>query len=262
MAAASWQPSDEDGKRIDEFEERMRRVLASQGLACRETYANLGMGSAPRALMVVAFGSARSALEAVRRLDPAAGARGLAAFVGRAKHHRLVALTDDAALRRMLAGLADREPGFAEGILQFGAVQAGVLWLIEVIYNGRDDCQKLALLSPFLATTAAAAIGDATAACLHCGARAQTAGADLMWCGRCRLVRYCSRACQLAHWPTHKPQCRGATARDAKSASSSPSATASAASPVASGASSTSAREAVGSFPAPAQGSSPVSSAP
>lgn len=28
-------------------------------------------------------------------------------------------------------------------------------------------------------------------------------------CGRCRLVAYCSTACQAQHWDTHKPECTG-----------------------------------------------------
>jgi hypothetical protein len=31
---------------------------------------------------------------------------------------------------------------------------------------------------------------------------------DLLLCGRCRDVSYCSRACQEATWPTHKTTCR------------------------------------------------------
>ncbi|KAI0338702.1 hypothetical protein BDW22DRAFT_1432230 [Trametopsis cervina] len=27
-------------------------------------------------------------------------------------------------------------------------------------------------------------------------------------CSRCRLVKYCSKACQTAHWPTHKSDCK------------------------------------------------------
>ncbi|KAK7734365.1 hypothetical protein SLS57_000059 [Botryosphaeria dothidea] len=27
-------------------------------------------------------------------------------------------------------------------------------------------------------------------------------------CSRCRAVAYCSKDCQYAHWPTHKPDCK------------------------------------------------------
>ena len=40
--------------------------------------------------------------------------------------------------------------------------------------------------------------------CEGCGG----AGGKLMRCARCRLVHYCSRACQLAHHGTHGPACR------------------------------------------------------
>ncbi|KAJ6583620.1 hypothetical protein DFH09DRAFT_1144756 [Mycena vulgaris] len=27
-------------------------------------------------------------------------------------------------------------------------------------------------------------------------------------CGRCKMMTYCNRECQAAHWPTHKPHCK------------------------------------------------------
>lgn len=33
---------------------------------------------------------------------------------------------------------------------------------------------------------------------------------DLKLCGRCRRAGYCSKTCQTAHWPAHKPACAGA----------------------------------------------------
>ena len=28
------------------------------------------------------------------------------------------------------------------------------------------------------------------------------------WCSKCKQVFYCSRECQLLHWPVHKPECK------------------------------------------------------
>jgi len=42
--------------------------------------------------------------------------------------------------------------------------------------------------------------------CEGCGCGG--AGGRLMRCARCRLVHYCSRACQLAHHGAHAPACR------------------------------------------------------
>jgi len=33
-------------------------------------------------------------------------------------------------------------------------------------------------------------------------------------CANCQLLAYCSRECQLAHWPIHKKECRGLLASD------------------------------------------------
>ena len=37
--------------------------------------------------------------------------------------------------------------------------------------------------------------------CVVCG---HTAGSR---CSRCRKQKYCSKECQLSHWPSHKPVC-------------------------------------------------------
>ncbi|KAL4440175.1 hypothetical protein ABPG75_003176 [Micractinium tetrahymenae] len=50
---------------------------------------------------------------------------------------------------------------------------------------------------------------DAVQAAMRCDACGQTA-AGLQRCARCRRVQYCSRACQLAHWPDHRAECRPA----------------------------------------------------
>ena len=30
----------------------------------------------------------------------------------------------------------------------------------------------------------------------------------IYWCPRCHKVRYCSRECQVAWWPSHRRQCK------------------------------------------------------
>lgn len=44
--------------------------------------------------------------------------------------------------------------------------------------------------------------------CEHCGAADVE---DLKRCGRCFVAKYCSRACQAAHWKTggHRTSCPG-----------------------------------------------------
>ncbi len=55
---------------------------------------------------------------------------------------------------------------------------------------------------------AAAASGGST--CASCGTAPPAGNPPFQHCGKCRTVRYCSRACQLAHWPQHKPVCKPA----------------------------------------------------
>jgi hypothetical protein len=42
----------------------------------------------------------------------------------------------------------------------------------------------------------------------------------LMACGSCKMVAYCSSACQKLHWKTHKHACRAAAAENGSSSSS------------------------------------------
>jgi len=35
-----------------------------------------------------------------------------------------------------------------------------------------------------------------------------SASKSLQKCGRCKIVCYCSKECQAAHWPTHKTNCK------------------------------------------------------
>jgi hypothetical protein len=40
-----------------------------------------------------------------------------------------------------------------------------------------------------------------------CCANCQKSGVKLSACSKCHAVRYCSTACQTAHWRAHKPAC-------------------------------------------------------
>jgi len=46
--------------------------------------------------------------------------------------------------------------------------------------------------------------------CVWCSKSAKQLpeGTKMKSCGGCRTVYYCSRACQTAHWPTHKSACK------------------------------------------------------
>ncbi|KAF2448579.1 hypothetical protein P171DRAFT_461372 [Karstenula rhodostoma CBS 690.94] len=44
-------------------------------------------------------------------------------------------------------------------------------------------------------------------ACGGCGATAQANSSALMQCGKCKVRRYCSAACQKKHWKVHKKVC-------------------------------------------------------
>jgi hypothetical protein len=45
---------------------------------------------------------------------------------------------------------------------------------------------------------------------IHCLACSQLPrlGGKLLACARCGSAKYCSKACQEAHWPTHKSRCK------------------------------------------------------
>lgn len=50
-------------------------------------------------------------------------------------------------------------------------------------------------------------IGDFLQLCENCS-RASSSSEPLKQCSRCKSARYCSPACQRAHWPKHKKACQ------------------------------------------------------
>lgn len=106
--------------------------------------------------------------------------------------------------------------GFARNVLHvFKVWTSNVkgLWQIELTTNGGWQGQTLrgsTLLSsspfPYI-FTAPAPLLLPPAFCTWC------ALSCIKKCGRCGLLRYCSKACQIAHWPHHK---RGCTANRLK----------------------------------------------
>ena len=43
--------------------------------------------------------------------------------------------------------------------------------------------------------------------CANCG-KGEESSNGLKACTACKLVKYCNRECQIAHWPQHKKQCK------------------------------------------------------
>ena len=50
--------------------------------------------------------------------------------------------------------------------------------------------------------------------CARCGLKPPEGVETWPKCSRCKMQRYCSTACQRAHWPAHKRQCDIVKARD------------------------------------------------
>ena len=47
-----------------------------------------------------------------------------------------------------------------------------------------------------------------TETCTACGKEGEENAGDLKFCNACKLVKYCSRECQIAHRPQHKKACK------------------------------------------------------
>ncbi|KAI1121828.1 hypothetical protein F5Y10DRAFT_288030 [Nemania abortiva] len=62
-------------------------------------------------------------------------------------------------------------------------------------------------ISEYIPTTAGAGHGPPRKGCASCGRDKQEDGSDLLHCGRCKKVNYCSIKCQRADWGKHKPTC-------------------------------------------------------
>ncbi|KAG2449953.1 hypothetical protein HYH02_000057 [Chlamydomonas schloesseri] len=67
-----------------------------------------------------------------------------------------------------------------------------------------------------------AAVSGGGSNCASCGAAPPAGNPPFQHCGKCRTVRYCSRACQVAHWPQHKPVCKPAAPAATADAASTP----------------------------------------
>jgi ankyrin repeat protein len=65
------------------------------------------------------------------------------------------------------------------------------------------------------ANGASAELKEYLEAKLHCS-NLSCSGAGIQKCAGCKQARYCGQACQLAHWPVHKADCK---ARQAKAIS-------------------------------------------
>jgi len=62
--------------------------------------------------------------------------------------------------------------------------------------NGDDDNNNKEHIPP-----------DICANCANCG-KGEESSNSLKTCTACKLVKYCSRDCQVAHWPQHKKECK------------------------------------------------------
>ena len=94
---------------------------------------------------------------------------------------------------------------------------------VEQPLCGNPRCPRVAALAAAVSRTVAQGTrgsGAATADGPTCigGGEAGGAAPALQQCSRCRMVRYCGRECQAAHWPEHKAFCVQACPKQARSA--------------------------------------------
>ena len=68
--------------------------------------------------------------------------------------------------------------------------------LVDDVYNGIKSSEPKSSVAKTLES-------KSSGACIRCG----TQHSDLQLCSGCRLVQYCSRACQRVDWKSHKPIC-------------------------------------------------------
>ncbi|CAJ1961753.1 unnamed protein product [Cylindrotheca closterium] len=86
---------------------------------------------------------------------------------------------------------------------------------LSAIIEGRDGSvdQESDVIKSFQTLKEAATAADPTRykpkqeTCSHCGKQEPAESISHMSCSRCKLVHYCSKACQKAHWKHHKQYC-------------------------------------------------------
>ena len=94
--------------------------------------------------------------------------------------------------------------------------QDGATALHLAAFQGNRACVKL--LAPLTSPEALADVTSLVPAamreklqlrtCTRCGKMSFTVVEKIKRCNDCRTVRYCSRECQVAHWPEHKLECK------------------------------------------------------
>ena len=94
--------------------------------------------------------------------------------------------------------------------------QDGSTALHLAAFQGNRECMKL--FAPLTSPEALADVSRLVPAamreklqlrtCMRCGKMSFRVVEKIKRCNDCRTVRYCSRECQVAHWPEHKLECK------------------------------------------------------